>query len=143
MNVAAHQEKEKNEKTGKRKAGEDRPILKRLRATLLRSFRALHGEKMVCVRGVPRITGTLGKANSYFDPIQTGRGPHHHVEEAADWCSSILLALHVHTIQGVSKVTPDFIQLKSQWIFFYDIFYIYAFSNHFYHRNNNIEITLH
>ena len=36
------------------------------------------------------------------------------------------------TIQGVSKVTPDFIQLKSQWIFFYDIFYIYAFSNHFY-----------
>ena len=35
-------------------------------------------------------------------------------------------------IQGVSKVTLDFIQLKSQWIFFYDIFYIYAFSNHFY-----------
>ena len=40
MNVAAHQEKEKNEKTSKRKAGEERrPILKRLRATLLRSFR--------------------------------------------------------------------------------------------------------
>ena len=35
-------------------------------------------------------------------------------------------------VQGVSKVTPDFIQLKSQWIFFYDIFYIYAFSNHLY-----------
>ena len=34
-------------------------------------------------------------------------------------------------IQCVSKVTPDFIQLKSQWIFFYDIFYIYAFSNYF------------
>ena len=33
MNVATHQEKERNEKTGKRKAGEDRPILKRLRAT--------------------------------------------------------------------------------------------------------------
>ena len=30
-------------------------------------------------------------------------------------------------IQAVSKVTPDFMQLKSQWIFFYDIFYIYAF----------------
>ena len=45
MNVAAHQEKEKNEKTGKRKAGEDRPILKRLRATLLRAFRGLHGKK--------------------------------------------------------------------------------------------------
>ena len=48
MNVATHQEKEKNEKTVKGKAGEDRPILKRLRATLLRSFRGLHGEKMVC-----------------------------------------------------------------------------------------------
>ena len=46
---------------------------------------------MVCVRGMPRITGTLGKANSHFDPTQTGRGPHHHVEEAIDWCSSILL----------------------------------------------------
>ena len=62
MNVATHQEKEKNDKTGKRKEGKDRPILKRLSATLLRSFRGLHGEKMVCVRGVPGVTGTLGKA---------------------------------------------------------------------------------
>ena len=38
---------------------EDRPILKRLRATLLRSFRGLHGEKIVCVRGVSGVTGTL------------------------------------------------------------------------------------
>ena len=45
MNVAAHQDKEKNEKTGKRKAGEHRPILKRLHAILLRSFRGLHGEE--------------------------------------------------------------------------------------------------
>ena len=50
MNVAAHQDKEKNEKTGKREAEESRPILKKLRATLLRSFRGPHGEKMVCVR---------------------------------------------------------------------------------------------
>ena len=70
MKVAAHQEKEKNEKTGKRKAGEDRSILKRLRATLLRSFRGLHGKKMV--RGVPGVTGTLRKANSHFIPTQTG-----------------------------------------------------------------------
>ena len=90
MNVVAHQEKEKNEKTGKRKVGEDRPILKRLRATLLWSFRGLHGKKMVCVRGVPGITGTLGKANSYFNPTQTGLGPHHHVEAAVDWCNSNL-----------------------------------------------------
>ena len=45
MNVAAHQDKEKNEKTGKRKAGKDGPVLKRLRATFLRSFRGLHGKK--------------------------------------------------------------------------------------------------
>ena len=40
--------------------------------------------KMVCVRGVPGITGTLGKANSHFNPTQTGREPHHHVEAAVD-----------------------------------------------------------
>ena len=51
-----------------------RPILKRLRATLLRSFRGLHGEKMVYVRGVPEVTGILGKTNSHFDPTQTGLG---------------------------------------------------------------------
>ena len=76
---------------------EDRPILKRLRATLLQSFRGLHGEKMVCVRGVPGVTGTLGKTNSHFNPTQLVRGLHHHVEAAVDWCSSILLALHLHT----------------------------------------------
>ena len=78
----------------KRRAREDRPILKRLCATLLRSFRGLQGKKMVCVRGVPGVTGTLRKANSHFNPTQTGRGPHHHIEAAVDWCSSILLALH-------------------------------------------------
>ena len=60
--------------------------------------RGLHGEKMLCVRRVPGVTGTLGKANSHFELTQTGRGPHHHVKAAVDWCSSILLALHVHTI---------------------------------------------
>ena len=117
MNVATHQEKEKNEKTVKRKAGKDRPILKRLRATLLRSFRGLHGKKMVCVRGVPGVTGTLGKANIHFDPNQTGRGPHHHVEAAVDWCSSILLALHVHTIYA-TEISHFTIQKdRSQYVF--------------------------
>ena len=51
---------------------EERPILKRLRATFLRSFKGLHGKKMLCVRGVPGVTETLGKTNSYFDPTQTG-----------------------------------------------------------------------
>ena len=51
-----------------------RLILNRLRAALLRSFRGLHGEKMVCERGVPGVTGILGKANSHFNPTQTGLG---------------------------------------------------------------------
>ena len=77
---------------------EDRPILNKLRAAHLRSFRGLHGKKMVYVRGVPGVTGTLGKANSHFNQTQTGRGSHHHVEAAVDSCSSILLALHVQYI---------------------------------------------
>ena len=89
----------------------------RLRATLLRWLRGLHGEKMVCVRGVPRVTGTLGKANSHFDPTQTGRGPHHHVEAAVDWCSSIFLALHVHTIY-TTEISHFTIQKdRSQYVF--------------------------
>ena len=51
-----------------------RPILKKLRGALLRSFRGQHGEKMVCVRRVPGITKTLGKASSHFDLTQTGSG---------------------------------------------------------------------
>ena len=53
---------------------EDSLILKRLRATLLRSFIGLHGGKMTCVRGVPGVTGILGKTNSHFDPTQMGLG---------------------------------------------------------------------
>ena len=46
MNVAAHQEKEKKEKTGKKEAGEkNRPISKKLRAALLRSIKGQHGKK--------------------------------------------------------------------------------------------------
>ena len=117
MNVATHQEKEKDEKTGKKKEGEDRPILKRLRATLLRSFRGLHGEKMVCVRGVPGATGTLGKANSHFGPIQTSRRPHHHVDAAVDWCTSILLVLHVYTIYTTDISHFTIQKDRSQYVF--------------------------
>ena len=52
MNITAHQQKEENEetKTSKRGAGEKRenkrPILKKLCAALLRSFRGQHSEKM-------------------------------------------------------------------------------------------------
>ena len=51
MNVAAHQEKKKNENMGKREAGKkrenNRPMSNRLRAALLLLFREKHGEKMV------------------------------------------------------------------------------------------------
>ena len=99
MNVAAHQEKKKNEKTGKREGGVEKRQANFKEAACYPSA-VVQGaalEKMVCVRGVPGVTGALGKANSYFDPTQTGRRPHHHVEAAVDWCSSILLALHLHT----------------------------------------------
>ena len=96
---------------------EDRPNLKRLCVTLLQSFRGLHREKMVCVRGVPGVTGTLGKTNSHFNPTQMGRGPHHHVEAAVDWCSSILFALHVHTTY-TTEISHFTIQKdQSQYVF--------------------------
>ena len=76
MNVAAHQEKEKDEKTGKRKAGEERKQadFKEIACYPSAVVQGLQGEKMVCVRAVPEVTGTLGKANSYFNPTKTGLG---------------------------------------------------------------------
>ena len=55
----------------KRERENRRSILKKLCAALPRSFRGQHSEKM---KGVPGVAGTLGKANSHFDPIQTGSG---------------------------------------------------------------------
>ena len=69
------------------------------------------------MRRVPRVTGTLGKANSHFDPIQTGWVPHHHVEAAVDWCSSILLALHVHTIHTTEISHFSIEKDRSQYVF--------------------------
>ena len=97
MSIAVHQDKEKNEKTGKRKAGEERrqkTDFKEAACCPSAVVQGQHGEKRVCVGGVPRETGTLGKANSHFDPTKQGWGRHHHVEAAVDWCSSILLALY-------------------------------------------------
>ena len=48
-------------------------ISKRLQASFLRSFRGQHGGNIVCMRGVPVATGTLGEANSHFDPTKTDR----------------------------------------------------------------------
>ena len=86
MNIAAYQEKEKNEKTSKRKAGVERRQADFKEAACYPSVvvQGAARQKMVCVRGVPGVTGTLGKANSHLNPTQTGRGPHHHVEAAVD-----------------------------------------------------------
>ena len=77
MNVAAHQEKEKNKKTGTRKAEEKRRQEIDFREAACCPTAVVHGkygEKMVCVVGVHGVTGTLEKANSHFDPTQTGLG---------------------------------------------------------------------
>ena len=60
---------------GKRRTGEKeenkRLILRKLFAALLWSFRGQRNKKM---KGVPGVTGMLGKSNSHFDPTQTGLG---------------------------------------------------------------------
>ena len=105
MNVAAYQNKEKNGKTGKRKAGEDkRPILRGCvlpfcgRSGTARQKNGLRG-------GVSGVTETLRNANSHFDPTKRGWGRHHHVEAAVDWCSSILLALYTVYTREISHFT--------------------------------------
>ena len=49
----------------------------RLNAALLRSFKGQHGEKMVCISGVPGVSGNFGKANNHLTQIKRGRGRHH------------------------------------------------------------------
>ena len=55
----------------KRKSENRRPILKKLCAALLRSFRGQNSEK---IKGIPGVSGTLGKADSHFNPTQTASG---------------------------------------------------------------------
>ena len=100
MNVVVHQDKKNNEKIGKKSAEESRQETDFKEAKCCPSvvIQGQHGEKMVCAREVPRVTGTLGRANSHFDPTKRGWGRHHHVEAAVDWCSSILLALYRPTV---------------------------------------------
>ena len=71
-------ERERQEKKKKNR----RSISERLHATLRRSFRRQHGEKMVCMSGVP---GTFGKSNSHFlTQTKRGRGPHNHGKAAVN-----------------------------------------------------------
>ena len=70
-------------------------ISKRLCAALMRLFAGQHDGKMDCMRGVPVVTGTLGNANSHFDPTQTGSGTAHLVEAAVDWCRILIVIVLV------------------------------------------------
>ena len=83
MNVAAHQEKDKNEKTGKRKAGVERRQANFKEATCCPSavVQGASRRKNGLRGGVPGVTGTLGKTNSHFDPTQTSRGPHFTIQK--------------------------------------------------------------
>ena len=55
-----------------KRKGENRwPILKKLCAAILQSFRGQHSKKM---KGVSEVTGTLKKANNHFDPTQMVSG---------------------------------------------------------------------
>ena len=96
MNVTAYQQKKKNEetKTGMKKAEERKRQSTNFRKTVCCPTAVVQGvaRQKNGSRGVPVVTGALGKTNSYFDPTQTGSGPHHHVEAAVDWCSHYAIA---------------------------------------------------
>ena len=71
MYVAAHQEKEKIEVTGKREVGEERKRSADFKEAACCSSavvqRAARRKNRLC-EGSARVTGTLRKANSHFDP---------------------------------------------------------------------------
>ena len=79
MNITAHQEKKKNKetKTGKRKAGEEREnrrrILRKLCAALLRSFMGQNSEKM---KGRARGNWDPREVQQPFRPNPNGIGDH-------------------------------------------------------------------
>ena len=79
MNVTAHQEKKKNKETkkGKSRAGEGKEGKQAtdfVVCCVLPSCGRSGGSIAKKCRGVPGVTGTLGKANSHFDPTQTRSG---------------------------------------------------------------------
>ena len=73
MNVTVHEEKEKNEETrmGKRR---EKTGNRFSRSCVLHFCGHSGGSTAKNEWRVPGVTGTLGKANSHFDPTQTGLG---------------------------------------------------------------------
>ena len=98
--MSTHQEKEKNEKIGKRKAGEQRRQAHFKEAGCYPSAIVQGGctTKNGLCEGSAQGNWDPQEGHSHFNTTQTELGPHPHVEVAVDWCSSILLALHVYTI---------------------------------------------
>ena len=119
MKVAAHLEKEKNEKTGKRKAAEEKR-----QAT---DFKEVECYPSAVVQGTARRKNGLceGSARGNWNPREEQPpfrpkcvwGPHHHVEAAVDWCSSILLASHVYTIYTTETSHFTIQKDQSQYVF--------------------------
>ena len=63
-----------------------RPILERVLAALYAVVQRAVRQKMVA-GAEPWVFGAHTEAKSVFDPTQRGRGPHHLVEVAVEWCS--------------------------------------------------------
>ena len=75
MNVAAHQEKEKNEKTGKRKTEERKQAdFKKAACYLSAVVQGAARRKNGLCEGSARGNWDPRKANSHFNPTQTGIG---------------------------------------------------------------------
>ena len=79
----------KNEKTRKRKAGEERRQA---------DFKETACCPSAVVQGAAWRKTVKGRPTVILIQPKRGSGPHHHIEAAFDWCSSILLTLHVHTM---------------------------------------------
>ena len=92
MNVTAHQEKEKNKetKTGKKKAGKDRIQATNFREAVCFPFAVVQGKAQQKMKGSARGNWDPqeGQQPLSIQP-KRGQGPHHHVEAAVDWCRSI------------------------------------------------------
>ena len=102
MNVTAHQEKEKNEETkkGKRRAGGRK-----------KSKQATDSKDAVCCPSAvvqraawrksegecPGSLGPSGRPTAILTQPKRGRGPHHHVKAAVDWCSYFFFGCDIVT----------------------------------------------
>ena len=77
MNISAHQKKEKNQKTGKRKAGEERKQVTDFKEAVCSPSAIVQGaarRKNGLCKGNSRGNWTLGKTNSHFDSTKTRLG---------------------------------------------------------------------